>query len=55
MKTIFNTKYILVLATLLFAIQNVSWSQSQGKMSAYVRKAVAEYQSSQKVKDTASP
>ena len=55
MKTIFNTKYILVLATLFFAIQNVSWSQSQGKMSAYVRKAVAEYQSSQKVKDTASP
>lgn len=52
MKTIFNTKYILVLATLLFAIQNVSWSQSQGKMSAYVRKAVAEYQSCQKAKDT---
>lgn len=52
MKTIFNTKYILVLATLLFAIQNVSWSQNQGKMSAYVRKAVAEYQSCQKAKDT---
>lgn len=52
MKTIFNTKYILVLATLLFAIQNVSWSQSQGKMSTYVRKAVAEYQSCQKAKDT---
>ena len=52
MKTIFNTKYILVLATLLFAIQNVSWSQSQGKMSSYVRKAVAEFQSCQKAKDT---
>lgn len=52
MKTIFNTKYILVLATLLFAIQNVSWSQNQGKMSSYVRKAVAEYQSCQKAKDT---
>ena len=40
MKTILNTKYILVLGTLLFAIQNVSWSQNQGKMSAYVRQAV---------------
>ena len=52
MKTILNTKYILVLGTLLFAIQNMSWSQNQGKMSAYVRKAVAEYQSCQKAKDT---
>ena len=52
MKTILNTKYILVLGTLLFAIQNMSWSQNQGKMSSFVRKAVAEYQFRQKAKDT---
>lgn len=52
MKTILNIKYILVFGILFFVIQNVSWSQNQGKMSSYVRKAVAEYQSSQKAKDT---
>lgn len=52
MKTILNIKYILVFGILFFVIQNVSWSQNQGKMSSYVRKAVAEYQSCQKAKDT---
>lgn len=52
MKTILNIKYILVFGILFFVIQNVSWSQNQGKMSSYVRKAVAEFQSSQKAKDT---
>lgn len=52
MKTILNIKYILVFGILFFVIQNVSWSQNQGKMSSYVRKAVAEFQSCQKAKDT---